>query len=180
MNGSPLPNITAFPRAPSFPDGSVQPPASGSRKSKSGSRIRRQFHQPRLSPSQSAVKPGDAVKPEDTHPLTALTVKSVIAGPSTARHKKPGKDRIHGAAWAGEADVDESQSFHRRAAPTWNPANLGHEQAHYAWRLWNYDGKRPSPATTPSSRAPPTARAAPNPPPQRGIPAATSATPSIR
>ena len=27
------------------------------------------------------VKPGDAVKPEDTHPLTALSVKSVISGP---------------------------------------------------------------------------------------------------
>src|SRR5664279_6180432 len=26
-------------------------------------------------------KPGDAVKPEDTHPLTALSVKSVISAP---------------------------------------------------------------------------------------------------
>src|ERR1700724_1733443 len=28
------------------------------------------------------VNPGDAVKPEDTHPLTALTVKSVISSPA--------------------------------------------------------------------------------------------------
>src|SRR5258708_1636861 len=28
------------------------------------------------------VKPGDTVKPEDTHPLTGLSVKSVISGPS--------------------------------------------------------------------------------------------------
>jgi len=28
------------------------------------------------------IKPGDAVKPEDTHPVTALTVKSLIAAPA--------------------------------------------------------------------------------------------------
>jgi hypothetical protein len=37
------------------------------------------------------VKPGDAVKPEDTHPLTALNVKSVISGPSDGATLKAGK-----------------------------------------------------------------------------------------
>ena len=27
---------------------------------------------------------------------------------------------------------------------TWSSATLGHEQAHYAWRLWNYDWKAKS------------------------------------
>src|SRR5580698_10150500 len=51
------------------------------------------------------VKPGDTVKPEDTHPVTALSVKSVIAGPSDGTTVKPGKIVVHGAAWAGEADL---------------------------------------------------------------------------
>src|ERR1700733_8328042 len=51
------------------------------------------------------IKPGDAVKPEDTHPVTALTVKSVIAGPSDGATIKTGKVSVQGAAWAGEADI---------------------------------------------------------------------------
>src|ERR1035441_7662641 len=50
-------------------------------------------------------KPGDAVKPEDTHPLTALSVKSVISGPLDGASLKSGRVAVHGAAWAGEADV---------------------------------------------------------------------------
>src|SRR5579863_4645064 len=46
------------------------------------------------------VKPGDAVKPEDTHGLTALNVKSVIAGPLDGAAVKAGKVSVHGAAWA--------------------------------------------------------------------------------
>ncbi len=51
------------------------------------------------------VKPGEAVKPEDTHPVTALGVKSVIAGPSDGAKVRTGRLAVHGAAWAGEADV---------------------------------------------------------------------------
>jgi sulfite oxidase len=84
------------------------------------------------------VKPGDAVKPEDTHPLTALSVKSVISGPSDGASLKPGKVAVHGAAWAGEADIEKVEISTDKGT-TWNPARLGHEQAHYAWRLWTYD-----------------------------------------
>src|SRR6266436_4803826 len=35
------------------------------------------------------VKPGEAVKPEDTHSVTGLTVKSLIAGPSDGAKLKP-------------------------------------------------------------------------------------------
>jgi len=86
------------------------------------------------------VKPGDAVKPEDTHPLTALSVKSVIAGPSDGARLKVGKVAVHGAAWAGEADITKVE-ISTDGGTTWNPAKLGHEQAHYAWRLWSYDWK---------------------------------------
>src|ERR1700752_4465849 len=44
------------------------------------------------------VKPGDVVKPEDTHPLTALTVKSVIAGPLDGASLRAGRVAVPGAA----------------------------------------------------------------------------------
>jgi DMSO/TMAO reductase YedYZ molybdopterin-dependent catalytic subunit len=86
------------------------------------------------------VKPGDGVKPEDTHPLTALNVKSVISGPLDGASLKPGKVAVHGAAWAGEADIVKVEVSTDSGA-SWNPAVLGHDQAHYAWRLWTYDWK---------------------------------------
>jgi sulfite oxidase len=86
------------------------------------------------------VKPGDAVKPEDTHPLTALNVKSVIAAPADGATMKAGKVAVHGAAWAGEADITKVE-ISTDNGTTWNPAKLSHDQSHYAWRLWTYDWK---------------------------------------
>jgi DMSO/TMAO reductase YedYZ molybdopterin-dependent catalytic subunit len=86
------------------------------------------------------VKPGDAVKPEDTHPLTALNVKSVITGPLDGASLKPGKVAVHGAAWAGEADIVKVEVSIDGGA-RWNAAVLGNDRSHYAWRLWTYDWK---------------------------------------
>lgn len=86
------------------------------------------------------VKPGETVKPEDTHPLTALTVKSVIAGPTDGATVKAGKVAVNGAAWAGEADIAKVE-ISTDGGSTWNAAKLGREQAHYAWRLWAYEWK---------------------------------------
>jgi len=85
-------------------------------------------------------KPGEAVKPEDTHPLTGLSVKSVISGPGDGANVKAGKIAVHGAAWAGEADVVKVEVSTDGGA-TWNPAQLGREQARYAWLLWNFEWK---------------------------------------
>jgi sulfite oxidase len=85
-------------------------------------------------------KPGDPVKPEDTHPLTALSVKSVIASPGDGASLKAGKVAVHGAAWAGEADITKVEISIDGGAH-WNLAKLGQEQSHYAWRLWSYDWK---------------------------------------
>jgi sulfite oxidase len=90
------------------------------------------------------VKPGDAVKPEDTHPLTALSVKSVISAPTDGATVKPGKLSVHGAAWAGEADITKVE-ISTDHGTTWTPAKLAHDQAHYAWRLWTYDWKPTTP-----------------------------------
>jgi len=85
-------------------------------------------------------QPGEAVKPEDTHPLTALSVKSVISGPADGASLKAGKVSVHGTAWSGEADIAKVE-ISTDAGATWSPAKLGSEQAHYAWRLWSFDWK---------------------------------------
>src|SRR6202161_3357827 len=48
------------------------------------------------------VKPGETVKPEDTHPVTGLSVKSLIAVPGDGANLKAGRISVHGVAWAGE------------------------------------------------------------------------------
>lgn len=98
------------------------------------------------------VKPGEPVKSEDTYPLTALSVKAVISGPLDGARLKPGKVAVHGVAWAGEADVAKVEVSTDGGA-SWNPAVLGHDQAHYAWRLWNYDWKATGGDYTVLSRA---------------------------
>jgi DMSO/TMAO reductase YedYZ molybdopterin-dependent catalytic subunit len=86
------------------------------------------------------VKPGEAVKPEDTHPLTALQVKSVIAGPLDGATVKAGRLNVHGAAWAGEADVVKVE-ISTDGGASWKAATLGPDHARYAWRLWSYEWK---------------------------------------
>jgi sulfite oxidase len=98
------------------------------------------------------VKAGEPVKPEDTHPLTALTVKSVIAGPLDGSSLRAGRVAVHGAAWAGEADIVKVE-ISTDSGATWSLASLGHEQAHYAWRLWSYEWKAKSGDYTILSRA---------------------------
>jgi sulfite oxidase len=98
------------------------------------------------------VKPGETVKPEDTHPVTALNVKSVISGPLDGSSVGAGRIPLHGVAWAGEADVVKVE-VSTDGGTSWNAAKLGREQARYAWRLWSYDWKAGSGDHTILSRA---------------------------
>jgi len=86
------------------------------------------------------VKPGEAVKPEDTHSVTELTVKSLIAAPSDGAKLKPGKQEIKGVAWAGEADITKVE-ISTDGGSSWSAAELGKDHAKYAWRLWSYSWK---------------------------------------
>jgi DMSO/TMAO reductase YedYZ molybdopterin-dependent catalytic subunit len=88
----------------------------------------------------TAVKPGEAVKPEDTHSVTGLTVKSLIAGPSDGAKLKPGRQEIKGVAWAGEADITKVE-ISTDGGASWNLAQLGKDHAKYAWQLWSYAWK---------------------------------------
>jgi sulfite oxidase len=85
-------------------------------------------------------KPGEPIKPEDTHPLTALTVKSLIAAPSDGAKLKSGAHTIQGVAWAGEADITKVE-ISADGGASWNAAQLGKDQAKYAWRLWTFNWK---------------------------------------
>jgi sulfite oxidase len=83
------------------------------------------------------VSPGGAVNPDDTAPLTSLTLKSMIAAPADGAQLRAAPTRITGAAWAGEAEiarVDVSID----GGNSWQPAQLGSEHARYAWRLWEF------------------------------------------
>jgi len=84
------------------------------------------------------VKPGDVVKPEDTHPLTVLGVKSIISAPNDGAQLKAGKVTVHGVAWAGEADIAKVE-ISTDGGSEWSTAKLGKEQSRYAWRLWGHD-----------------------------------------
>lgn len=86
------------------------------------------------------VKPGDTVKPQDTHPVTGLAVKSLISSPGDGATVKAAAVHIHGVAWAGEADIAKVE-ISTDGGGSWNPAQLSREQAHYAWRLWSYHWK---------------------------------------
>jgi sulfite oxidase len=87
-------------------------------------------------------KPGDPVNPDDTHPITALSVKSVISTPADGSTLKSHSVHIQGVAWAGEADVARVE-ISTDSGATWKPAQLGREQSKYAWRLWTYAWKAP-------------------------------------
>jgi sulfite oxidase len=88
------------------------------------------------------VKPGEVLNPDDTHPLTALNVKSVIASPAEGEVEHSRLVKVHGAAWAGEADIVKVD-ISTDAGTSWTPARLDHNRAKYAWRLWNYTWKAP-------------------------------------
>ena len=98
------------------------------------------FMKPGYRMPNQPVPPGGTVNPEDTHPVTALNVKSLIATPSERAKLKRGAVHIQGVAWAGEADVVKVE-VSTDGGTTWIPAVLGKQQARYTWRMWSYSWK---------------------------------------
>lgn len=83
------------------------------------------------------ISPGGEVNPADTHSITSLGVKSIIAQPGDGSSVSSRPLRIHGAAWAGEAAVTRLE-ISIDGGTTWRDARLGSQQARYAWRLWDH------------------------------------------
>lgn len=79
------------------------------------------------------VKPGAAVAPADTAPLTGLVVKSLITRPLEGATLKPGKISVAGFAWAGEDEI-RGVEVSADSGATWQPAALVGERAAYTWR----------------------------------------------
>jgi DMSO/TMAO reductase YedYZ molybdopterin-dependent catalytic subunit len=95
------------------------------------------FMKPGYRMPRSPVAPGGEVKPEDTDPVTALRVKSVIASPQDGAKTRLGPVKLSGAAWAGAADIVRVE-ISADSGATWHAAELAAEKARYAWRLWRY------------------------------------------
>jgi sulfite oxidase len=143
MNGAPLTNHHGFPAR------SLVPGWVGAASCKWLSEIKvleKEFEGNFMKPGyrfpNNPVAPGAAANPDETHPLTSLRVKSIIAGPSDGANVKAGLVHIHGAAWAGEADIAKVE-ISTDGGSTWRTANLGNDQASYAWRLWSHEWKLP-------------------------------------
>ena len=81
------------------------------------------FMSPGYRMPNAPVKPDEAVKPEDTHSVTGLTVKSLIAAPSDTAKLRPGKQEIKGVAWAGEADITKVE-ISTDGGSSWNLTEL--------------------------------------------------------
>jgi DMSO/TMAO reductase YedYZ molybdopterin-dependent catalytic subunit len=98
------------------------------------------FMSPGYRMPNQAVKPGDAVRVEDTYPATELNVKSLISSPRDSDNVRSGDVQIRGTAWAGEAAVSKVEVSTDSGA-SWHLAQLGKEHSRYAWRLWTYNWK---------------------------------------
>ena len=143
LNGSPLPKHNGFPAR------ALTPGWIGAASCKWLTEIKvldKEFEGNFMSPGyrmpNQPVKPGEAVKPEDTHPVTALNVKSLISSPSDGSTSRSANLHIQGVAWAGESDVTRVE-ISTDGGNSWHPAELGKERAHYAWRLFSYQWKPP-------------------------------------
>jgi DMSO/TMAO reductase YedYZ molybdopterin-dependent catalytic subunit len=88
------------------------------------------------------AKPGEAVKPEDTHPVTALNVKSIITSPFGGSTLESRVLNIKGVAWAGETEVIRVEVSTDGGA-SWQAAELGKDHARYAWRFFEYKWRAP-------------------------------------
>jgi DMSO/TMAO reductase YedYZ molybdopterin-dependent catalytic subunit len=71
-------------------------------------------------------------------PITQMQVKAAIARPTVGEqipaHRKY---RVHGAAWAGEADVGRVE-VSTDGGTTWNEARLRGQALPLCWRLWDF------------------------------------------
>lgn len=71
-------------------------------------------------------------------PITEMQVKSSIAQPIDGATVPVGKElRIHGAAWAGEADVAKME-VSIDGGKSWNAATLLGKAVPFCWRLWEH------------------------------------------
>ena len=91
------------------------------------------------------VAPGTAVLPEQTQPVTNLSVKSVIATPSHGAQVVTGKPlTIRGVAWSGDAGPVTAVDVSVDGGRSWKPATLPQNQrTQFGWRQWQFNWTPP-------------------------------------
>ena len=154
LNGSPLPKHNGFPAR------ALVPGWIGAASCKWITEIKvldKEFEGNFMNPGyrlpNQPVKPGEVVKPEDTHPVTELNVKSLIVSPADGSTSRSGALTLQGVAWAGEADIERVE-ISTDGGATWQRAQLSKENSRYAWRMWSLPWKVPKAGDyTISSRA---------------------------
>jgi sulfite oxidase len=93
--------------------------------------------------------PSDHADKKRTLPLTSLRLKSIIAKPdeNAVINLSGGRSvSVRGAAWGGEKPI-ASVEISSDGGRTWQAAVLGPDHARYAWRMWEYEWKPPSPGS---------------------------------
>ena len=82
--------------------------------------------------------------PAQRLPIQQMLVKAQIARPACHEVVAAGSSyRIHGAAWAGEAEVTRVE-VSTDGGDSWTEAQLQGESVPHAWRLWEYAWQTPS------------------------------------
>src|SRR5262249_28338170 len=77
-------------------------------------------------------------------PITEGQVRAVVARPSAGEALKAGKGvRVHGAAWAGEAEV-AGVELSPAGGRTGQAAHLLGKKVPFSWRLWESPGENPA------------------------------------
>lgn len=104
------------------------------------------FMNPGYRMPNQALKSGEGLSADNSHPVTALHVKSLIATPVDGAKLKSRAVHVQGVAWAGENDVTRVD-ISTDSGATWKPAALGKERSKYAWRLWNFSFTAPKPGS---------------------------------
>jgi DMSO/TMAO reductase YedYZ molybdopterin-dependent catalytic subunit len=92
------------------------------------------------------MKSGAAITLENSHPVSDLNVKSLIAAPGEGAKLRSRVIRVRGVAWAGDSEVTRLDVSTDSGA-SWQTAELGKEHAKYAWRLWSFAFKAPKPGS---------------------------------
>lgn len=94
-------------------------------------------------PVSGGATAGSSGQVSKTVSLTSLRVKSIIAQPSDGAVLSLSAGvpvSIRGASWAGESAIARVE-VSIDGGETWSTAELGSDDAKYAWRLWRYDWK---------------------------------------
>lgn len=77
-------------------------------------------------------------------PITEMEIKSVVARPMMHEVIPANATyRVHGAAWAGDAEITQVE-ISADGGESWTQARLLGEPVRYAWRLWEYKWRTPS------------------------------------